>query len=80
MSTIPSLVRRFSGHAGATVAKMNALQHAKSPYLRQHMSNPVDWNEWKPAVLQRAREENKPIFLSIGYSACHWYHGAYTRG
>jgi len=52
----------------------NHLIHATSPYLLQHAHNPVDWYEWGPEALDRARKENKPIFLSIGYSACHWCH------
>ncbi len=53
---------------------MNRLQHASSPYLRQHADNPVDWYEWGAEALERARREDKPILLSIGYSACHWCH------
>jgi hypothetical protein len=45
-----------------------------SPYLLQHAQNPVDWQPWGEAAIQRARQEQKPIFLSIGYSACHWCH------
>ncbi|MCA9244097.1 MAG: thioredoxin domain-containing protein, partial [Phycisphaerales bacterium] len=52
----------------------NALIHATSPYLLQHAHNPVDWHEWGPEALECAKRENKPIFLSIGYSACHWCH------
>ena len=52
----------------------NRLAQATSPYLLQHASNPVDWYEWGPEALARAREEGKPILLSIGYSACHWCH------
>ena len=52
----------------------NRLIHATSPYLLQHSHNPVDWYEWGPEALERARREDKPIFLSIGYSACHWCH------
>ncbi len=52
----------------------NRLANAKSPYLQQHASNPVDWYEWGEEALERARREEKPIFLSIGYSACHWCH------
>ncbi len=52
----------------------NALARARSPYLRQHAGNPVAWREWDEAALQCARDEHKPIFLSIGYSACHWCH------
>jgi len=52
----------------------NRLQHATSPYLLQHAHNPVDWHPWEAEALARARAEDKPIFLSIGYSACHWCH------
>jgi uncharacterized protein YyaL (SSP411 family) len=52
----------------------NRLAGETSPYLIQHAHNPVDWFPWGPEALQKAREEEKPIFLSIGYSACHWCH------
>jgi uncharacterized protein YyaL (SSP411 family) len=52
----------------------NRLIHEKSPYLLQHAHNPVDWYPWGPAALEKARQEDKPIFLSIGYSTCHWCH------
>jgi uncharacterized protein YyaL (SSP411 family) len=52
----------------------NRLAHEKSPYLLQHAHNPVDWYPWGPAALEKARQEDKPIFLSIGYSTCHWCH------
>ncbi len=52
----------------------NRLIHATSPYLLQHAHNPVDWSEWGEEALRKAREEDKPIFLSIGYAACHWCH------
>jgi uncharacterized protein len=52
----------------------NRLIHESSLYLRQHAQNPVDWYPWGPEALARAREMNRPIFLSIGYSACHWCH------
>ena len=52
----------------------NHLVNETSPYLLQHAGNPVDWYPWGEAALQRARAEDKPIFLSIGYSACHWCH------
>ncbi|MBA3714164.1 MAG: thioredoxin domain-containing protein, partial [Pyrinomonadaceae bacterium] len=52
----------------------NRLIDETSPYLLQHAHNPVDWNSWGPEALRKAREENKPILLSIGYSACHWCH------
>jgi uncharacterized protein len=52
----------------------NRLIHEKSPYLLQHAHNPVDWYPWGPEAFQRAQVEAKPIFLSIGYSTCHWCH------
>ena len=52
----------------------NHLASETSPYLRQHRNNPVNWYPWGTLALQRARREDKPIFLSIGYSACHWCH------
>jgi hypothetical protein len=54
--------------------KYNRLIFEKSPYLLQHAENPVDWYPWGAAAFSRARLENKPIFLSIGYSTCHWCH------
>ncbi len=53
---------------------MNRLQHATSPYLRQHADNPVDWHPWDGTALAEARQRDVPILLSIGYSACHWCH------
>ncbi|NJL76235.1 MAG: thioredoxin domain-containing protein [Saprospiraceae bacterium] len=53
---------------------MNHLQYETSPYLLQHAKNPVDWYAWKPAAFERARLEDKPILVSIGYSTCHWCH------
>lgn len=52
----------------------NHLANENSPYLLQHVNNPVDWYPWGPEALSRARAEDKPIFLSIGYAACHWCH------
>ncbi len=52
----------------------NRLIHEKSPYLLQHAHNPVDWRPWGGEALQAAREQDKPIFLSIGYATCHWCH------
>jgi uncharacterized protein YyaL (SSP411 family) len=52
----------------------NRLAKERSPYLRQHRRNPVDWHPWGPEALERARKEDKPIFLSVGYAACHWCH------
>src|SRR4030065_1090392 len=54
--------------------KPNRLIHEKSPYLLQHAYNPVDWYPWGREAFDRARREDKPIFLSIGYSTCHWCH------
>ena len=52
----------------------NRLAYETSPYLLQHSDNPVDWHPWGPEALAKARAEDKPIFLSIGYAACHWCH------
>jgi uncharacterized protein len=54
--------------------KPNRLINEKSPYLLQHAYNPVDWYPWSPEAFEKAKTENKPIFLSIGYSTCHWCH------
>ena len=55
-------------------AHMNRLAKEKSPYLLQHAHNPVDWYPWGPEAFEKAKRENKPIFLSVGYSTCHWCH------
>ena len=52
----------------------NRLIHASSPYLNQHAGNPVDWYPWGEEAFKNAKAENKPVFLSIGYSTCHWCH------
>jgi uncharacterized protein len=52
----------------------NRLAHESSPYLRQHADNPVDWYPWGEEALTRARDEDRPILLSVGYSSCHWCH------
>jgi len=52
----------------------NRLADEQSPYLRQHKDNPVNWYPWGPEAFDTARAEDKPIFLSIGYSTCHWCH------
>ena len=52
----------------------NRLQDETSPYLLQHADNPVDWYPWGDEALERAKAEDRPILLSIGYSACHWCH------
>jgi uncharacterized protein YyaL (SSP411 family) len=57
-----------------TAEHTNRLAHETSPYLRQHAHNPVDWYPWGPEALERARQLDRPVFLSVGYSACHWCH------
>jgi uncharacterized protein YyaL (SSP411 family) len=52
----------------------NELKYEQSPYLLQHKNNPVNWLAWNNDTLNKALKENKPIFLSIGYSTCHWCH------
>src|SRR5271169_3335516 len=58
----------------ATPLKSNRLLHESSPYLKQHAHNPVDWYPWGSEALEAARRLDRPIFLSVGYSACHWCH------
>ena len=53
---------------------MNRLAEQASPYLLQHADNPVDWYPWGDEAFERARAENKPVLLSVGYAACHWCH------
>ena len=67
--TLPGKTYEDSPESGT-----NRLILEKSPYLRQHAKNPVDWYPWGPEAFEKAREEGKPIFLSIGYSTCHWCH------
>jgi uncharacterized protein len=64
----------FAEPKPARSAYTNRLAQEKSPYLLQHAHNPVDWYPWSEEAFARARRENKPIFLSIGYSTCHWCH------
>src|SRR2546427_7139207 len=64
----------FSGPASARSEHVNRLAHEKSPYLLQHAHNPVDWYPWSEEAFAKARRENNPIFLSVGYSTCHWCH------
>src|SRR5215210_4808718 len=52
----------------------NRLAKETSPYLLQHAGNPVDWYAWGPEAFERARAENRPVLVSIGYAACHWCH------
>ncbi|TLD41258.1 MAG: Thymidylate kinase [Candidatus Jettenia ecosi] len=67
---------KISQHEAKTPhkGKPNRLIHEKSPYLQQHAYNPVDWYAWGEEAFQKALRENKPVFLSIGYSTCHWCH------
>jgi uncharacterized protein YyaL (SSP411 family) len=58
----------------STERKPNRLITEPSPYLQEHAYNPVDWFPWGPEALQLAKALNKPIFLSVGYRACHWCH------
>src|SRR5689334_11704475 len=60
--------------AKGSKAATNRLSRETSPYLLSHATNPVDWYPWGPEALEKARKEDKLIFLSIGYSACHWCH------
>ena len=60
--------------SGAYRDAMNRLADETSPYLRQHADNPVDWYPWGDEAFDRARAEDKPVLLSVGYSACHWCH------
>ena len=68
----------------ATDHPANRFAAETSPYLLQHQHNPVDWFPWGEEAIARAKSEDKPIFLSVGYSACHWCHvmwsGSVLRG
>ncbi len=59
--------------------RANRLINEKSPYLLQHIYNPVDWYPWSEEAFKKAAQEDKPIFLSIGYSTCHWSHDGKRR-
>ena len=66
--------RRCYDRDTPAIMHTNRLANEKSPYLLQHAHNPVDWHAWGPEAFEKARAEDKPIFLSIGYSTCHWCH------
>ncbi|MCB9463786.1 MAG: thioredoxin domain-containing protein [Candidatus Eisenbacteria bacterium] len=66
--------RAERSQSASGAGRTNRLAAASSPYLRQHAHNPVDWYPWGPEALERSSKEDKPIFLSIGYAACHWCH------
>ena len=70
----PVSAQRSEGVATKMSEHRNRLGQEKSPYLLQHAHNPVDWYPWGEEAFAKARRENKPIFLSIGYSTCHWCH------
>ena len=70
----PAGARRSESAAKEKLEHTNRLAHEKSPYLLQHAHNPVDWYSWGEEAFAKARRENKPIFLSVGYSTCHWCH------
>ena len=70
----PVDAQRSESAATKTSEHTNRLAHEKSPYLLQHAHNPVDWYPWGEEAFAKARRENKPIFLSVGYSTCHWCH------
>jgi uncharacterized protein YyaL (SSP411 family) len=71
---IGGLLMGSSSEADSTERRANRLINEKSPYLLQHAYNPVDWYPWGDEAFEKARKENKPIFLSVGYSTCHWCH------
>src|SRR5579864_5241500 len=76
MRTAALLLALFAAgslHAAET-PHLNHLAGEKSPYLRQHATNPVDWYPWGPEAFEAARRRDVPILLSVGYSACHWCH------
>ncbi len=68
------LVNNVTSNADVKITQMNRLQYETSPYLLQHAHNPVEWYAWKPEAFEKARRENKPLLVSIGYSTCHWCH------
>ena len=68
------LTLAFMNGSPASASRYNRLVHEKSPYLLQHAENPIHWFAWGPEAFATARRENKPVFLSIGYSTCHWCH------
>jgi uncharacterized protein YyaL (SSP411 family) len=71
---LSALLLASSLSATSAPPRENRLSHETSPYLKQHAKNPIDWYPWGAEALKKAREQNKPIFLSIGYSTCHWCH------
>ncbi len=72
--TVNNFLQKAEAEAKKQGRKANQLINESSPYLLQHAYNPVNWYAWGEAAFAKARKENKPIFLSIGYSTCHWCH------
>ena len=72
--TVNDFLKQAGAQASLQGRKANNLINESSPYLLQHAYNPVDWYAWGDLAFDKARKENKPIFLSIGYSTCHWCH------
>ena len=71
----PDILKRLmTSLTTSIVNKSSKLSGSTSPYLRQHANNPVEWYPWGEESLKLAKNKNKPIFLSIGYSTCHWCH------
>ena len=64
----------FRENPTVTFKLPNQLKSEKSPYLKQHADNPVEWFPWNKESLNKAKKERKAIFLSVGYSSCHWCH------
>ncbi|USK16895.1 thioredoxin domain-containing protein [Bacillus velezensis] len=60
-------------------SKPNSLIMEKSPYLLQHAHNPVNWYPWGEEAFEKAKRENKPVLISIGYSTCHWCHNLFSK-
>ena len=71
---IGGILMGAGSEADSPETHVNRLIREKSPYLLQHAHNPADWYPWGDEAFEKARTENKPIFLSIGYSTCHWCH------
>ena len=70
----PSVLNDTRSPLHFKIGYMNRLQNETSPYLLQHANNPVDWYAWRPEAFEKAKREDKPILVSIGYSTCHWCH------
>ena len=79
ITMIVPLPQVYAATNSAEKLHSNRLGNEKSPYLLQHAHNPVDWYPWGDEAFAKARKEGKLIFLSIGYSTCHWCHVIVTR-